>query len=129
MPEETVCNCSVTTRHLRLCWAQKRRSIDTRRTQRAPMTPDQVRNGLWAQRLKRALNINIKTCPVCGGVPADLRSHCRSARRATAMGLGYTGRRHTGCVPWPGGVTKRLQAPDQAIKVARWVIGKPLKYL
>ena len=33
----------------------------------AAMTPDQVRGRLWAQRLKRVFNIDIETCPECGG--------------------------------------------------------------
>jgi len=31
------------------------------------MTPDQVRGRLWAQRLKRVFNIDVKTCIHCGG--------------------------------------------------------------
>ena len=31
------------------------------------MTPDQVRGRLWAQRLKRVFDIDIETCPECGG--------------------------------------------------------------
>jgi len=31
------------------------------------MTPDQVRGRLWAQRLKRVFNIDVKTCNHCGG--------------------------------------------------------------
>jgi len=31
------------------------------------MTPDQVRGGLWAQRLKRVFNIDVSACGHCGG--------------------------------------------------------------
>jgi len=40
------------------------RSPDERRRS---MTPDQVRGRLWAQRLKRVFNIDVKTCNHCGG--------------------------------------------------------------